>query len=389
MADASSTLDELPSADRVPFVEMIVEFGLGLRDAGIPVGSGELLTYCAAMAALNPADLIDLYWAGRTTLLTKRDQFPAYDAVFRRFFLGQDSRIPEQLRKALKPSDMEHEAVIEVPATEPLERGGDEEEAKLGLAASDIEIWRNKAFTACTDEELAALRRIMKRMMLIPPRRRTRRTRPSGATDRPDLRRTVRATMRQHGEPTELYWRTRKRKLRPLVLILDVSGSMAEYSRNLLQFAYSARRASTRVEVFCFGTRLTRITPALERRRPDDALDRAARAVFDWEGGTRIGHAIDTFVRRWGRRGMSRGGIVVICSDGLDRGDPSVLQQAMERLSHLSHKVVWVNPHITDEAGYRPNTLGMMVAAPHIDLLMSGRDLAGLEELAERLPALR
>ena len=195
--------------------------------------------------------------------------------------------------------------------------------------------------------------------------------------------------MRQHGEPSELFWRSRKPKMRPLVLILDVSGSMSDYSRNLLQFAYSARRASQRVEVFCFGTRLTRITPALERRRPDEALDRAAKTVFDWEGGTRIGHALDTFVRQWGRRGMARGAIVVICSDGLDRGDPAVLETAMERLSLLCHKVVWVNPHVGDEQGYRPVTLGMMVAEPYIDLLLSGRDLAGLEELADRLPALR
>lgn len=195
--------------------------------------------------------------------------------------------------------------------------------------------------------------------------------------------------MRQHGEPAELFWRERKRKLRPLVLILDVSGSMADYSRNLLQFAYSARRASTKVEVFCFGTRLTRITPALERRRPDEALDRAAKSVFDWEGGTRIGDSIAAFVKQWGRRGMSRGAIVVICSDGLDRGDPAVLEEAMEKLSLLSHKVVWVNPHIGDEGNYRPVTLGMMVAEPHVDLIMSGRDLSGLEELAKRIPALR
>lgn len=389
MAEDTSAFEDLPAADRVPFVEMIVEFGHELRDVGISIGSGELLTYCAAMASLNPGDLIDLYWAGRTTLLTKRSQIPDYDVVFRRFFLGQDAGVPEQMRKVLKRSEIENEAVIEVPATEPQREGGDEEEAKLGLAASDIEIWRDKAFAACTEQELAALRRIMNRMKLIPPLRRTRRTRPSRSAGRPDLPRTVRATMRQHGEPSQLFWRARKRKVRPLVLILDVSGSMAEYSRNLLQFAYSARRASTRVEVFCFGTRLTRITPALERRRPDEALDRAAKAVFDWEGGTRIGNSIDAFVRRWGRRGMSRGAIVVICSDGLDRGDPAVLEQAMERLAHLCHKVVWVNPHVTDEASYQPASLGMMVAAPHIDLLMSGRDLVGLEDLADRLPALR
>ncbi|MGD2103288.1 MAG: VWA domain-containing protein [Acidimicrobiia bacterium] len=387
MADHERVVEELESAG--PFVEMLVDFGRQLRDDGLPVGSGELLTYCAAMAALNPGDLLDLYWAGRSTLLTKHDQIPVYDRVFRRFFLGYETSIPEPLKVALKRSEIENQAVIEVPATEPGERGKDEEEATLGLMASDIEIWRNKAFTACTDEELAALRRIMNRMRLIPPRRRTRRNRPSRSADRPDLRRTVRAIMRQHGEPSRLFWRSRKAKIRPLVLILDVSGSMSEYSRNLLQFAYSARRASTKVEVFCFGTRLTRITPALERRRPDEALDRAAKTVFDWEGGTRIGHAIDTFVRQWGRRGMSRGAIVVICSDGLDRGDPAVLANAMEKLSLLCHKVVWVNPHVGETSEYRPTTLGMMVADPHIDLLLSGRDLSSLEELAERLPALR
>ena len=387
MPDDAATIDQLPEV--APFVDMVVDFCRELRAEGLPIGSGELLTYCEAMATLDPGDLLDLYWAGRSTLLTKNDQIPPYDRVFRRFFLGYDDRLPGRVAVALKRSDIENDSVIEVPATEPRSTGGDEEEARLGLMASDIEIWRNKAFASCTEEELAALRRIMNRMRLMPPQRRSRRMRSSSASDRPDLRRTVRATMRQHGEPSQLFWRSRKQKMRPLVLILDVSGSMADYSRNLLQFAYSARRASTRVEVFCFGTRLTRITPALERRRPDDALDRAAKAVFDWEGGTRIGHALQTFVRQWGRRGMSRGAIVVICSDGLDRGDPAVLADAMEKLSMLCHKVVWVNPHVGEESGSLPNSLGMMVAEPFIDLLLSGRDLAGLEELAGQLPALR
>lgn len=387
MPEGATVTGEIPVAG--PFVEMIVDFGRELRDGGLSIGSGEMLTYCSAMAALDPGDLLDLYWAGRVTLLTSHGEIPVYDRVFRRFFLGYDDRVPEPMRKVLKRSEIENESVIEVPATEPGAEGRDEEEARLGLMASDIEIWRNKSFPECTDEELAALRRIMNRMKLIPPRRRSRRTRPSRSSERPDLRRTVRATMRQHGEPSKLFWRRRKAKMRPLVLILDVSGSMAEYSRNLLQFAYSARRASARVEVFCFGTRLTRITPALQRRRPDDALDRAARSVFDWEGGTRIGHAIETFVKQWGRRGMSRGAIVVICSDGLDRGDPAVLADAMEKLARLCHKIVWVNPHVGDESDYRPASLGMIVAEPHIDLLMSGRDLTGLEALASRLPGLR
>jgi uncharacterized protein len=278
-------------------------------------------------------------------------------------------------------------AVLEVPATD---QGGEvkEEEATLGLMASDAEALRHKSFAACTPEELAAVRRIMARIRLTPPKRRTRRTAAGRSGRSPDLRRTVRESMRMHGEPAELYWRRRKVRLRPLILILDVSGSMADYSRNLLQFAYSAQRAAARVEVFCFGTRLTRVTRALDHRRADDALERAAATVFDWEGGTRIGDSLDAFVKDWGRRGLCRGGIVVICSDGLDRGDPSVLATAMERLGRLSHRVVWMNPHRGDNQNFRPSTLGMMVAAPHIDLTLSGHDLSSLEELAALLPKL-
>ncbi|MEX2250540.1 MAG: VWA domain-containing protein [Acidimicrobiia bacterium] len=389
MDEGGRALEYVDLDERTPFVQMLVDFGDELRAAGMPVGSGDLLAYCGAMASLDPGDLVDLYWGGRTTLVTRRDHIAVYDRVFRSFFLDDNNTVPEPLKLALKQSNIESQAVIEVPATEPGRLGKEQEEAKLGLMASDIEIWRHKSFAACTVDELAALRRIMVRIRVVPPRRRTRRTHPTSSGARPDLRRTVRTTLRTHGEPSELFWRQCRLKMRPLVLILDVSGSMADYSRNLLQFAYSTRRAASRVEVFCFGTRLTRITRSLEKRRPDDALDDAARSVFDWEGGTRIGHAIDTFVRDWGRRGMSRGAIVVICSDGLDRGDPALLAGAMERLSRLSHKVVWMNPHKGDNPDFRPTTLGMMVAAPFVDLLLSGHDLASLEELAERLPELR
>ena len=203
------------------------------------------------------------------------------------------------------------------------------------------------------------------------------------------MRATIRESMRMHGEPPgRLFFRQRKTKLRPLILILDVSGSMADYSRHLLQFAHTARHSAARVEVFCFGTRLSRITKELAHQRVDVALEEAARTVVDWDGGTRIGASLDTFVRRWGRGGMCRGGVVVICSDGLDRGDPEVLALAMERLGRLCHRIVWLNPHKGDNRDFRPSTLGMMVAAPHIDLLLSGHDLASLEELAGLLPAL-
>jgi uncharacterized protein with von Willebrand factor type A (vWA) domain len=167
--------------------------------------------------------------------------------------------------------------------------------------------------------------------------------------------------------------------------VLDVSGSMADYSRALLQWAHVTSRAARKVEVFCFGTRLTRITRQLEHRRPDDALAGAAETVVDWEGGTRIGASLDTFVHDWGRRGVARGGIVVICSDGLDRGDPSLLESAMQRLARQCHRIVWLNPHAGSGA---PPSLGMTVALPYVDTLMSARDLDGLEEFARTLAGL-
>ena len=369
-----------------PFVSVLVAFADELRGAGLAVGSGDVLTFSQAMARLDPTDLLDLYWGGRTTMVTRRDQIPTYDRIFRKFFLDQAEALPEPLQQAAHTS-ADTMSTLVVPATDPGQEGQNEQQA-LGLVAADAEVLRNKAFAACTPDELTALRRIITRMRLAPPRRRTRRTVAARSGRVPDPRRTVRETMRMHGEPAQLFFRQRRLRLRRLVLILDVSGSMADYSRNLLQFAHTARRATARVEVFCFGTRLTRITRTLERRRVDEAMELAAKAVVDWEGGTRIGASLDTFVRDYGRRGLCRGGVVVICSDGLDRGDPDVLAGAMERLQRLCHTLVWMNPHKGHDPAFRPSTLGMMAAAPHIDLLLSGHDLSSLEELAALLPTL-
>jgi uncharacterized protein with von Willebrand factor type A (vWA) domain len=338
------------------------------------------------MTALDPTDLVDLYWGGRTTLVSKRESIGVYDEVFRRYFL--DARGPAAELLTLNARLTSDDAVLNIPATDPPAEGH-EEEAVLGWMASDVESLKRKSFSACTADELAALRRIMARIRLTPPRRRTRRTVAAPRGRMPDLRRTLRESMRMHGEPAGLLWRRRRVRLRPLVFILDISGSMADYSRNLLQFAYSANRAAAaRVEVFCFGTRLTRVTRALDTRNPDLALERAVREVFDWEGGTRIGESLDTFVRDWGRRGLCRGAVVLVCSDGLDRGDPDVLATAMERLSRLCHTLLWLNPHKGDDREFRPSTLGMMVAEPHIDRILSGHDLRSLEELAALLPTL-
>lgn len=374
--------------------EVLVGFGHALRKEGVAVGSGQVLTFCQAAARLNPTDLPDLYWGGRACLVNRQIDLPVYDRVFRSYFLGHGSPLGEFLKLKAQVST-ETESILEVL---PGEETGEEreDETKLGIMASNLDILRHKRFEDCTPAELEALRKLMARFRLIPPRRKTRRTRPARQARYPDLRRTIRLGMRTQAEMVEQCWRERRIKRRKLVLILDVSGSMAEYSRALFQFAHSAARASSgasgrafgKVEVFCFGTRLTRITEALQMRDPDQAISQAAKAVVDWEGGTKIGASLDAFVRNWGRRGICRGAIVVICSDGLERGHPELLETAMERLSRLSHRIVWMNPLKGDNKNFRPRTVGMMVALPHVDLLLSGHDLSSLEELAECLPAL-
>jgi uncharacterized protein with von Willebrand factor type A (vWA) domain len=372
--------------ERTQFAGVLVGFARELRTAGLTVGTGDVLTYCAAMEPLDPSDLADLYWAGRTTLVSRQEDIGRYDEVFRRYFL--DEATPQAGPLTLRASPAaQAEAGLVMPGTEPGPEQ-DEERPVLGWTASNVDALKHRSFAACTPAELAALRRIMNRIRLTPPRRRTRRTRPAASGRAPDLRRTIRDSMRMHGDPAELFFRQRRTRLRPLILILDISGSMADYSRHLLQFAHSAQQAAARVEVFCFATRLTRITRALGPRLPDAALEQAAQAVVDWDGGTRIGQSLDTFVKRWGRGGLCRGGVVIICSDGLDRGDPELLAAAMERLSRLCYRIVWLNPHKGDDPAFRPSTVGMIVAAPYVDLLLSGHDLASLEQLAEMLPAL-
>ena len=374
--------------ERIDFTPTLVGFALELRRAGLTIGSGDVLTYCAGATTVDVTDLVDLYWAGRCTLVTRREQVPAYHRTFVSYFLGEPDESPGATAYSVA-ARAEAAGTLQVPETERLGDEQEEHEAELGYAAARASTVKAKSFAACTREELAVLRRILRTMQLAPPRRRTRRTVPAHHGRLPDLRRTVRESMRLHGEPGAIHRRRRRLRTRRLVLLLDVSGSMADYSRNLVQFAHTSSRASNRTEVFCFGTRLTRITRELEHRRPDQALDRAAATVTDWEGGTRIGLCLDAFVRRWARRGLTRGAIVVICSDGLDRGDPELLESALQRLSRLSHRIVWLNPHKGDRTDVTPDTLGMMVAEPYVDELLSGHDLASLSEFARVLATMR
>jgi uncharacterized protein with von Willebrand factor type A (vWA) domain len=336
------------------------------------------------MALLDPTDLDDLYWAGRACLLSRHSDIALYDRVFDGFFRGGEIRLTASAAPGSLPP-----AISPLPLTEGA-RGepGAPDEAPIGTVASSREALRRKPFSSCTPEELAALRELIARMRLDSPRRSGRRTEPHRRGRRPDLRRSIRRSLRTGGELIEPTWRRRRTRPRRIVLLLDVSGSMAEYSRALVQFAYSASRSGGQVETFCFATRLTRITGTLRRRDPDAALAEASEAVLDWDGGTRIGEAVAEFTRSWGRRGLARGAVVVVCSDGLERGDPEVLALEMERLRRLTHRIVWVNP-LKGDPEYQPLARGMRAALPFVDAFVPGDDLASLEALARLIPAIR
>jgi uncharacterized protein len=337
--------------------ERLTRFGRALRTEGLPVGTGRVAEFCRATALLPPDDL---YWAGRATLVARAADIPVYDAAFEAFF-GPSAEVRPQ------------RAVVRIRV---------EGEAETALA-SPIELLREKSFARCSEAELAELGRMMRRLPLVVPERRSRRRDPARRGS-PDLRRTLRHAFRTGGDPVERAWRERRRVRRPLVLLLDVSGSMDPYSRALVMFAHSALRSGRRVEAFCFGTRLTRVTRSLAASDADQALARAATEVVDWDGGTRIGDSLKAFLDEHGHGGLARGALVLICSDGLEVGDPELLAAQMARLSRLAYRVVWLNP-LQEDPAYEPLARGMKAALPHVDLFASGHSLASLEELSEAL----
>ncbi len=367
------------------FDELFIEFAQDLRFHGLVIGSDDVITYLSAISVLDASDIMDVYWSGRIALVRKKDNIPLYNNRFQAFFLDIGENEPDARKVKLK-SSANAGATLEVPNVEQgLPGEVIEDETRLGYMASAADISRHKAFSDCSDEEINRFRKLISMLKVSPPKRRTYRTQSTPKGKVLDMRRMARETMRSLGEPKDLMYIKRKEKLRSIVFILDVSGSMADYSRNLLQLAYSARRANTKVEVFCFGTRLTRITKSIDKRTPDEAMRLAGESVLDWDGGTRIGDAIAAFVKESRRSRLGRGAIVVICSDGLDQGEPQALDKAMQTLSRLAHKVIWVNPHKGDNEDYKPNTIGMMIADPYIDRIFSGHNFKSIEEFAREL----
>jgi uncharacterized protein with von Willebrand factor type A (vWA) domain len=254
----------------------------------------------------------------------------------------------------------------------------------LGVAASNEEVLREKRFDGLAPDELAQLYRLMSRLEIATPTRRTRRAERGRRGERLDLRRTLRGSMRTAGDPIRLARRRRRVIRRRVVMLCDISGSMEPYARAYLQFLTCAAGSGPNAEAFVFATRLTRLTRALRSRSPERALQRAAAAAPDWSSGTRIGDALKAFNDRHGRRGMARGALVVILSDGWERGDPALVAREMERLSRLAYRIVWVNPRAAS-SGFSPRAGGMAAALPHCDALVSGHSLAALDEVIDAI----
>ncbi len=365
----------------------LVRFGRLLRAHGVNVGAGQVVSYTRAVADLDPAGIEDLYWAGRVTLVNRHSDLAIFNAAFDAFFVGTESDSPPPMLPlaAADGDGGEPESVsfgTEQQEMEILDVGDEELPAAGGPRASSAEILRTKHFDRWTEEEFRQLARLLPGLRL--PRKRSRRTRPSPRGSQIDLRRSVRLSLRHSGDLIHLRRRLRVERPRPIVLIVDVSGSMAGFSRALVQFSYGMSRASQRVEVFCFGTRLTRLTNAMRVRDPDAAIDEATELVVDWDGGTRIGESLGAYVTKWGKYRFNRGAMVIICSDGLERGEPDRLAWAMQRLSRQAHAVIWVNP-LAGDPKFQPLARGLVAALPYVDRLIAGHNIEGLEDLAEAL----
>ncbi|WP_308169952.1 vWA domain-containing protein [Acrocarpospora catenulata] len=354
-------------------VGSLVGFVRTLRAAGVPADHERARGFLSALAHLDPASEQDVYWAGRLTLCAGPDDLPRYDRCFAAYWAGLR---PGPARPAMTVTVTRYTAT---PAGA-REQGAESDSNVLPATASRIEVLRNRDVTRLTEAERAEVHRMLALLRTAREQRRTRRFSPA-AHGVLDPRRTVRETIRRGGEPARLRLRTRRFKPRRVVMLADVSGSMAAYADTLLRFAHALVRAEPRAtEVFSVGTRLTRITAELRHRDPATAMAAVSGAIPDWSGGTRLGEELRELLRL----SAARGAVVVIASDGWERGDPGLLAAQMARLSRLAHRVIWVNPH-KGHPGYEPLTAGMRAALPYVDELVAGHSLGAFEELAERL----
>jgi uncharacterized protein with von Willebrand factor type A (vWA) domain len=367
---------------------LVAALGRRLHDAGVPVTPARSADLARALTLVRPVSRRRLYWTARAVLVSDPAQLKAFDAVFWEIFGSGAPEEPAELEDvraapapdAAPPSERRIAAGRGASAT-PGERREQGEEVDVPLAlASDEERLATRRFDELSPVELAQLYRLMNRLRLATPERRTRRYERAPHGRAVDLRRTLRASARTGGDAMRLAHRRRRIVRRRLVMLCDISGSMEPYARAYLQFLAVAAGSGPHAEAFVFATRLTRLTRALASRNPERAIQRAAAAAPDWSSGTRIGDALKAFNDRHGRRGMARGAVVVILSDGWERGDPQVVAVQMERLARLAHRIVWVNPRLAASA-FSVKAGGMMAALPHCDAFVSGHSFAALAEV--------
>ncbi|MGY1720192.1 VWA domain-containing protein [Blastococcus sp. SYSU DS0552] len=369
MADASGTAER-------DVVDTVLGFARTLRHAGVTASPDRVQAMLAALGHLDVLQPSAVYWAGRLTLCAGPDDLDRYDAAFLAWFSGRRPR-PAPASVQVRP---------QLAASAPLDAGtgeGDEDPDTPDLAAraSADEVLRHRDVAGLTDAERAHLRRLFALLVPAAPMRPARRRRPA-AHGGVHPGRTVRRALREGGEVSRLVHRRPRPRPRRVVLLVDVSGSMTPYADALLRFAHAAVRARpASTEVFTIGTRLTRVTRELRLRDPDRALAAGGQAIPDWSGGTRLGEVLKAFLDRWGQRGTARGAVVVVCSDGWERGDTGLLREQMARLRRLAHAVVWVNPH-KGRTGYEPLTGGMQAALPSVDHFVAGHSMAAFEELS-------
>ncbi|MBV9945195.1 MAG: VWA domain-containing protein [Solirubrobacterales bacterium] len=376
-------------------------FGRRLHDAGVPVAAERATWFAQAMVLVEPVSRRRLYWTARAAFVSDGTHLSAFDAVFRSVFgsapADEDVSVPPDDRGDGAPSDQPRHTVSAAgeapssPATASQARAGEiTRETPTPVLASNEEVLRSKRFDALEPDELARLYRLMTRLRVATPERQTRRAQRHRRGERIDLRRTLRGSLRTAGDPIRLARRRRRVVRRRLVLLCDISGSMEPYARAYLQFLTAAAGGprATRSEAFVFATRLTRLTRALSSRNPERAIQIAAATAPDWSSGTRIGDALKAFNDRHGRRGMARGAVVVILSDGWERGDPARVAREMQRLRRVAYRIVWVNPRVSARA-FEARAAGLVAALPHCDALVSGHSLDALGEVAGAIGARR
>jgi len=380
--------------------EVAGRFAGALHASGVPVTPERASRFAAALALDLPTTTAALYWLARVTLVADRSQLGTFDRVFRMVFGGVvdvadhrgDTNAPPSI-EARPDDERRHDhrpdrppggslAAPPSPVVAGVGEGeqGDGEGTDTVLAAmSREERLRTESFASLSEAELVEVRALVARLEVAPPPKRSRRTRRRRSGHRVDVRAALRRAHRTGGDPVRLERRARRTRPRRLVLLCDISGSMAPYARAYLQLLHASVRGA-RAEAFVFATRLTRLTKVLQESDPDTALRLAGAAAPDWSGGTRIGEAVKAFNDGWGRRGVARGAVVVVVSDGWERDDPALLGREMERLAHLAHRVVWVNPRRASER-YQPLVGGMAAALPHVDAFVSGHSVAALDEV--------